>query len=69
MRLSNKLNFTRLRSFKVLKVLGLVTYKLDLLDSMRITKIRYILVLKLVDLEALLIKDILDIDPKSQEKV
>ena len=36
---------------------------------MRIIKIRYILVLKLVDPEAPLIKNILDIDPKSQEKV
>ena len=32
-------------------------------------RIRYILVLKLVDLEAPLIKDISDIDLKSQEKV
>ena len=44
-------------------------YKLDLLDSIRITRIRYILVLELVDPEAPLIKDIPDIDPKSQEKV
>ena len=36
---------------------------------MKIIKIRYILVLKLVDPEASLIKDIPDIDPKSQEKV
>ena len=32
-------------------------------------KIRYVSVLKLADPEALLIKDILDINPKSQEKV
>ena len=36
---------------------------------MRITRIRYILVLKLVDLEVPLIKNILDINPKSQKKV
>ena len=36
---------------------------------MRITKIHYILVLELVDPEAPLIKNILDINPKSQEKV
>ena len=36
---------------------------------MRIIRIYYILVLKLVDPEAPLIKDILDIDLKSQEKV
>ena len=68
-RLSNKLNFTKLESFKIIKVLELVIYKLDLLNSMRITRIRYILVLKLVDLEVPLIEDISDIDPKSQRKV
>ena len=36
---------------------------------MKITKIRYILVLKLADPEAPLIKDVLDINLKSQEKV
>ena len=36
---------------------------------MKITKIRHILVLKLADLEAPLIEDISDINPKSQEKV
>ena len=36
---------------------------------MRITKIRYILVLELVDPETPLIKDILDINPKSQKKI
>ena len=36
---------------------------------MKITRIRYILILKLVDLEAPLIKNIPDINPKSQEKV
>ena len=64
-RLSNKLNFTKLESFKVLKVLGLVMYKLDLLDSMRIARICYILVLELVDLEATLIENILNINLKS----
>ena len=36
---------------------------------MRIIRIHYILVLKLVDPEASLIKNILNINPKSQEKV
>ena len=36
---------------------------------MRITRIYYILVLELVDPEAPLIKNIPDIDPKSQKKV
>ena len=69
MRSSNKLNFAKLKFFKILKVLGLVTYKLDLPDSMRIMRIRYISVLELADPEVPLIKDIPDIDPKSQEKV
>ena len=52
-----------------MKVLGPVTYKLNLLDSMKITRIRHVSVLKLVDLEALLMENIPDIDPKSQKKV
>ena len=35
---------------------------------MRITRIRHILILKLVDSETPSIKDILDINPESQEK-
>ena len=38
-RLSDKLDFTKLGSFKILKVLEPVMYKLDLSDSMRILKI------------------------------
>ena len=55
--------------FKIIKVLELVTYKLNLPDSIRITRIYHILVLKLVDLEAPLIENIPDINLKSQEKV
>ena len=62
---SNKLNFTKLESFKILKILGPVIYKLDLPDNIKITRIRYISVLKLVDPEAPLITDILDINLKS----
>ena len=69
MRLSNKLDFAKLEPFKILKVLELVTYKLDLSDSMRVTRIYYILILKLADPEAPLIEDIPDINPKNQEKV
>ena len=65
MRLSNKLDFTQLRSFKIIRVLGLVIYKLNLPDSMKIIKIYYILVLELVDLEVRFTEDIPDIDPKS----
>ena len=66
---SDKLNFTKLEPFKTIKILELITYELDLPDSIRITKIYYILILKLADLEALLIKNIPDINFKSQEKV
>ena len=65
MRLSNKLDFTKLKSFKIIKVLGSVIYKLNLSDSIKITRIRHILVLKLVDLEVPLIKNILNINLKS----
>ena len=66
---SNKLDFAKLELFKIVKVLELITYKLDLPDSIKIMKIRHVLILKLVDPEAPLIKDIPDINPKSQEKV
>ena len=68
-KLSNKLDFAKLKSFKVLKILKSVTYKLDLLHSMRITKIQYISVLEPADPEAPFIKNIPDINLKSQEKV
>ena len=69
MRSSNKLNFTKLKPFKIIKFLGLIIYKLDLPDSIKITRIRHILVLKLVDLEAPLMENILDIDLESQKKI
>ena len=62
---SNKLDFAKLGSFKIIKVLELIIYKLDLPDSMKITRVRHVLVLKLVDPEAPLIKNILNINPKS----
>ena len=55
MRLSNKLNFAKLEFFKIIKVLGLVMCELDLLDGMRITQIRHVSILELVDPEASLI--------------
>ena len=62
---SNKLDFAKLKPFKILKVLGLVTYKLDLSNSIKITRIRHISVLKLVDLKVPFIKDISDINFKN----
>ena len=44
-------------------------YELDFLNSIKITRIRHILVLKLVDPEVSLIENIPDINPKSQKKV
>ena len=69
MRLSHKSDFAKLRSFKIVKILGPVTYKLDFLDSMRIIRIRYILVLELADPEAPLMKNILDINSKSPKNI
>ena len=65
MRPSDKLDFTKLGFFKIIKVLEPVIYKLNLLDSMRITKIRHVLVLESADPEAPLIKNIPDINLKS----
>ena len=39
MKLSNKLDFTKLEPFKIIKILELVLYILDLPDSIRITRI------------------------------
>ena len=63
------MDFTKLKSFRVLKVLGLVIYKLNFPDSIKIINIRYVSVLKIADPEAPLMEDVPDIDPKSQEKV
>ena len=52
-----------------MRVLGLIIYKLNLSDNIKIIKIRYVSVLELVDPEAPLIEDIPDINPKSQKKV
>ena len=39
MRLSDKLDFAKLGLFNILRVLGPVIYKLDLPDSIKITRI------------------------------
>ena len=63
------MDFAKLKLFKIRRVLGSVIYKLDFPDSIKITRIRHVLVLELVDLEAPLMKDIPDINPKSQKKI
>ena len=45
MRLINKLDLAKLKFFKIIRILELIIYKLDLPDSIRIIKIHYILVL------------------------
>ena len=52
-----------------MRALEPVIYKLNFSDNIKIIKIRYISVLELADSEAPLIENILDIDPKSREKV
>ena len=64
-KLSDKLDFVKLKSFKITRVLELIIYKLDLPDSIKITRIQYISVLELADPETLLIEDIPDINSKS----
>ena len=59
------MDFAKLGPFKIIKVLESVTYKLNLPDKMRIIKTYYILVLEIADPEAPLIKNILNINPKS----
>ena len=63
------MDFTKLNPFKILKVLGPVIYKLDFPDSIRITRIYYILILKPIDPDAPLMENIPDINPKRQKKV
>ena len=63
------MDFAKLGLFKIIRVLELVIYKLDLSDSMRIIRICHILVLELTDPEVFLIKNIPNINPGSQEKV
>ena len=67
--LSDKLNFAKLEFFKIIKVLGLITYELDLPDSIKIIRIRHVLVLEPADSEVLLIEDMPNINPKSQKKI
>ena len=50
-RLSNRLDYIKLRSFRIKKILALVNCELDLLIKMRIYLSFYILVLKLVNSE------------------
>ena len=68
-KLSDKLDFIKLGSFWIAKVLGSFIYKLDLLECIKILYIWYISVLEPAHKNIPLIMDILDIDPESQDKV
>ena len=47
-RLSNKLDYTKLRLYQIKKILGRINYKLDLSKKIRIYLSFYILFLKLI---------------------
>jgi hypothetical protein len=53
MRLSDKLNHKKFKSFKILRNIKRITYKLRLLIIMRIHSIFYIFLLKLASLDIL----------------
>ena len=52
-RLSNKLDYTKLKLYRVKKILGLINYKLDLPKKIRIYLSSYILILELINPETL----------------
>ena len=65
-RLSNKLDYTKLESFKIKKILRSVNYELDLLIKIRIYLSFHISILKLINLDTLVQINPLNIDPSSQ---
>jgi len=65
-RSSNKLNHTKLESYKILKIKESINYKLDLSTFMRIHSIFYICFLKLADLNTLIQTESSKIDSESQ---
>jgi len=65
-RLSNKLNHTKLESYKILEIKESINYKLDLSASMRIHLIFHICLLKFADLNTSIQTESSEIDSKSQ---
>ena len=53
-RLSKGLNNVKVKLFLIIAKIGLVNYKLKLLDNARIYPVFYILILEIADLETLL---------------
>jgi len=65
-RSSNKLNHTKLESYKILKIKKSINYKLNLSTSMRIHLIFHICLLKLTDLNTLIQTESSEIDSENQ---
>ncbi len=63
---SNKLNHTKLESYKILEIKELINYKLNLSASMRIHSVFHICLLKSADLNTLIQTESSEIDSKSQ---
>ena len=66
-RLSNKLNYTKLKSFEILKVKRLVNYKLNLLAYMRIHSIFHIFLLESANQNTLIQVKTSEIDSENQD--
>ncbi len=65
-RSSNKLNHTKLESYKILEIKELINYKLNLSTSMRIHSIFHICLLKSADSNTSIQTKSSEIDSKSQ---
>jgi len=63
---SNKLNHTKLESYKILEIKELINYKLNLLTSMRIHSIFHICLLKSADSNTSIQTESSEIDSESQ---
>ncbi len=64
-RLSNKLNHTKLKSFKILETKESINYKLNLSAFMQIHSVFYICLLKFADSNAFIQTESSEIDSKS----
>ena len=65
-RSSNKLNHTKLESYKILKIKESINYKLNLLIFMKIHLIFHICLLKFANSNILIQTEFLEIDSKNQ---
>ncbi len=65
-RLSNKLNHTKLKSYKILKIKKLINYKLNLSAFMKIHSIFHVCLLKFANLNTSIQTEFSKIDSKNQ---